>query len=150
MKSSDLFLFHDRKEKAQAGSAHNWNTLFLGASAVADIMADKYGVSKGDVLSSESQGTEGGKFKVGKCSSSFGGRFETLLIIDFREAVSGGEAGAGRDADRGRDEEVPRGGGDSAGRLRRAAQGQVGRHARTLFLLINATDFAIFTPGRAL
>ena len=45
----------NRKEKSQAGSAHNWNTLFLGASAVADLMADKYGVSKGDVLSSDTQ-----------------------------------------------------------------------------------------------
>ena len=32
------------KEKAQAQSTHNWNTLFLGASAVADLMADRYGV----------------------------------------------------------------------------------------------------------
>lgn len=48
----------NRKDKAQAGSAHNWNTLFLGASAVADLMADKYGVSKGDVLSSDSKGNE--------------------------------------------------------------------------------------------
>ena len=47
-----------KKEKAQAGSAHNWNTLFLGASAVADLMADKYGVSKGDVLSSDTQGKQ--------------------------------------------------------------------------------------------
>ena len=38
------------KEKASAGSSHNWNTLFLGASAVADLMADKYGVDKKDVV----------------------------------------------------------------------------------------------------
>ena len=38
------------KEKAQAGSSHNWNTLFLGTSAVADLMAEKYSVSKSDVL----------------------------------------------------------------------------------------------------
>ena len=38
------------KEKASANSSHNWNTLFLGASAVADLMADKYGVDKKDVV----------------------------------------------------------------------------------------------------
>ena len=32
------------KEKAKAQSSHNWNTLFLGSSAVADLMADRYGV----------------------------------------------------------------------------------------------------------
>ena len=32
------------KEKAKAESTHNWNTLFLGSSAVADLMADRYGV----------------------------------------------------------------------------------------------------------
>ena len=40
------------KEKSQAGSSHNWNTLFLGASAVADLMAEKYSVAKSDVLTS--------------------------------------------------------------------------------------------------
>ena len=34
----------DAKNKAKAESAHNWNTLFLGTSAVADLMADRYGV----------------------------------------------------------------------------------------------------------
>jgi len=32
------------KEKAKSQSSHNWNTLFLGSSAVADLMADRYGV----------------------------------------------------------------------------------------------------------
>ena len=41
------------KEKSQAGSSHNWNTLFLGSSVVADLVADKYGVSKQDVLSGD-------------------------------------------------------------------------------------------------
>lgn len=31
-------------------SAHNWNTLFVGANAVADAMASKYGTTKSDVL----------------------------------------------------------------------------------------------------
>ena len=38
------------KEKASAGSSHNWNTLFLGASAVADVVAKTYDVEKSDVL----------------------------------------------------------------------------------------------------
>ena len=32
------------QEKAKAESTHNWNSLFLGSSAVADLMADTYGV----------------------------------------------------------------------------------------------------------
>ena len=43
------------KEKSQAGSSHNWNTLFLGPSVVADLVAEKYGVSKQDVLSGDGQ-----------------------------------------------------------------------------------------------
>ena len=38
------------KAKKEAGSSHNWNSLFLGSSAVADIMSDKFNVSKEDVL----------------------------------------------------------------------------------------------------
>ena len=38
------------KLKKQANSSHNWNTLFLGASAVADLMSNQYNVEKKDVL----------------------------------------------------------------------------------------------------
>ena len=38
------------KLKKQAGSSHNWNTLFLGAQAVAEVMSDKYNVDKQEVL----------------------------------------------------------------------------------------------------
>ena len=31
-----------KEQKAQAGSSHNWNTLFLGANAVATLMAERY------------------------------------------------------------------------------------------------------------
>ena len=31
-------------------SSHNWNTLFLGANAVADVMAEKYDAKKSDIL----------------------------------------------------------------------------------------------------
>lgn len=42
------------KLKKTAGSAHNWNTLFLGGDAVANILAKKYGTSKEQVLDSTS------------------------------------------------------------------------------------------------
>ena len=45
--------FKKKKEaqlKASAGLSHNWNTLFLGGSAVADVLAEQYGVAKADVL----------------------------------------------------------------------------------------------------
>ncbi|CAH0391023.1 unnamed protein product [Bemisia tabaci] len=38
------------KLKKEAGSAHNWNTLFLGANAVADVIAETYNASKEDIL----------------------------------------------------------------------------------------------------
>ena len=43
--------------KKSAGSAHNWNTLFLGQNAVAEVMARTYGRSKEEVLDSRSGGT---------------------------------------------------------------------------------------------
>ena len=36
-------------------SSHNWNSLFLGANAVADVMAEKYGTSKSDLLNAVSR-----------------------------------------------------------------------------------------------
>jgi multiple RNA-binding domain-containing protein 1 len=38
------------KDKKQAGMSHNWNSLFLGASAVADLMSEKYNVAKADIV----------------------------------------------------------------------------------------------------
>lgn len=35
--------------KAEAGSSYNWNTLFLGQNAVADVMASTYNTSKENV-----------------------------------------------------------------------------------------------------
>lgn len=40
----------ENKQKSQAGSSHNWNSLFLGHDAVAEIIADTYGTSKKAVL----------------------------------------------------------------------------------------------------
>lgn len=33
-----------------AGSSHNWNSLFLGASTVAKVISDKYGISREEML----------------------------------------------------------------------------------------------------
>lgn len=42
-----------KEKKVRAGSWHNWNTLFMGSSAVVDLMADKYNKSKQEILHSE-------------------------------------------------------------------------------------------------
>lgn len=45
------------KLKQSAGSAHNWNTLFLGGNAVADLLAKRYGTTKEQILDSTGRGT---------------------------------------------------------------------------------------------
>lgn len=47
----------DLKLKQTAGSSHNWNTLFLGANAVANVLAKSYGTSKEHILDTSSGGT---------------------------------------------------------------------------------------------
>lgn len=42
------------QQKAISSSSHNWNTLFLGANAVADIMTQKYNTTKQNLLNPES------------------------------------------------------------------------------------------------
>ena len=37
------------KKKAEAASSHNWNTLFLGHNAVADLIAETYNTTKDKV-----------------------------------------------------------------------------------------------------
>nr|XP_003699323.1 PREDICTED: probable RNA-binding protein 19 [Megachile rotundata] len=44
------------KDKATAGSSHNWNTLFLGQNAVADAIASMYSTTKEKVLEDGSKG----------------------------------------------------------------------------------------------
>lgn len=54
---SDALNFKQKKAlklKKTAGSAHNWNTLFLGGDAVANILAKNYGTTKEQVLDSTS------------------------------------------------------------------------------------------------
>ena len=40
----------DAKKKSLSSHDHNWNTLFLGMNAVADVMADQYNTTKGSIL----------------------------------------------------------------------------------------------------
>lgn len=46
----DYKKFKEQKLKKEAGSSQNWNTLFLGANAVANILSNTYGHSKEDIL----------------------------------------------------------------------------------------------------
>lgn len=39
-----------KKLKQQAKSSHNWNVLFLGVNAVADVIAANYNTTKEDLL----------------------------------------------------------------------------------------------------
>lgn len=43
--------------KKSAQSAHNWNTLFLGTDAVAEVMAKQFGKTKDEILDTSSGGT---------------------------------------------------------------------------------------------
>ncbi|XP_055533590.1 probable RNA-binding protein 19 [Wyeomyia smithii] len=48
--------FKQKREKQQkklAQSSHNWNTLFMGENAIAEVVAKKYGKTKEEVLSTE-------------------------------------------------------------------------------------------------
>lgn len=63
------------KQKSMAASAHNWNTLFLGTNAVADVMAEKYGTSKSQILDAESKQSLGVRMALG----------ETQLVSETRD-----------------------------------------------------------------
>ncbi|XP_060724141.1 probable RNA-binding protein 19 [Tachysurus vachellii] len=65
----------DAKAKAASGSSHNWNTLFLGTSAVADVIAEKYNTTKSQVLDHESQGSLAVRMALG----------ETQIIQETRQ-----------------------------------------------------------------
>jgi len=57
---SDPKNFKDKKRKElkkTASSAHNWNTLFMGTNAVAEIISKVYGKSKEEVLESSTGGS---------------------------------------------------------------------------------------------
>lgn len=44
------FSWHPHTHLLAPSSSHNWNTLFLGTSAVADAIAEKYNITKSQVL----------------------------------------------------------------------------------------------------
>lgn len=46
----------DEEKKSEAGNAYNWNSLFLGANAVADVMSDKFNVKKSSLLTETKKG----------------------------------------------------------------------------------------------
>ncbi|KAM9858988.1 putative RNA-binding protein 19 isoform 2-T2 [Aulostomus maculatus] len=56
----------DAKNKALSSSSHNWNTLFLGTSAVADAIAEKYNTTKSRVLDHESKGSVAVRMALGE------------------------------------------------------------------------------------
>ncbi|KAG5876064.1 hypothetical protein JTB14_004423 [Gonioctena quinquepunctata] len=54
------------KQKAQAGSTHNWNSLFLGHDAVAEVIADTYGTTKEAVIGPEGKGSAAVRLALGE------------------------------------------------------------------------------------
>ena len=59
----------------KSGSAHNWNSLFLGSNAIADSMADRYDVEKSDLLDAEGNQSLAVRLALG----------ETQLVSETRE-----------------------------------------------------------------
>lgn len=54
------------KDKATAGSSHNWNSLFIGHNAVAAVIADQYGTSKEAVLDGRGKGSAAVRLALGE------------------------------------------------------------------------------------
>ncbi|CAG0884800.1 unnamed protein product [Darwinula stevensoni] len=75
---NDSMSFKQKKhlqQKAESNSSHNWNALFLGPNAVADIMAETYKTSKLKVLDPEGKGSVGVRLALG----------ETQIVAQTRE-----------------------------------------------------------------
>ncbi|XP_061842410.1 probable RNA-binding protein 19 [Nerophis lumbriciformis] len=56
----------DAKNKDSSSSSHNWNTLFVGTSAVADAIAEKYNTTKSHVLDHETKGSVAVRMALGE------------------------------------------------------------------------------------
>ncbi|MBN3300036.1 RBM19 protein, partial [Amia calva] len=56
----------DAKDKASSTSSNNWNSLFLGTSAVVDSIAEKYNTTKSKVLDHESRGSVAVRVALGE------------------------------------------------------------------------------------
>nr|XP_022906482.1 probable RNA-binding protein 19 [Onthophagus taurus] len=65
----------EKKQKAQAGSSHNWNSLFMGHDAVAEAMAGSYGTSKKAVLDPHGQSNAAVRLALG----------ETQIVTETRK-----------------------------------------------------------------
>ncbi|CAH1966721.1 unnamed protein product [Acanthoscelides obtectus] len=63
------------KQKAQAGSTHNWNSLFLGHDAVAEVVADAYGTTKEAVVGPDVHGSAAVRLALG----------ETQIVTETRK-----------------------------------------------------------------
>ncbi|XP_042146692.1 probable RNA-binding protein 19 isoform X1 [Ixodes scapularis] len=74
--------FKDKKEaeqKKSSGSGHNWNTLFLGANALADVMAERYDTSKQELLGTEMGDSVAVRMALG----------ETQVVTETKEFLQG-------------------------------------------------------------
>ncbi|KAM7436996.1 putative RNA-binding protein 19 [Porites harrisoni] len=56
----------DAKKKSLSSQDHNWNTLFLGMNAVADVMAEKYNTTKGGILDGASSSSLAVRMALGE------------------------------------------------------------------------------------
>ncbi|KAM3938028.1 putative RNA-binding protein 19 [Leptodactylus fuscus] len=63
------------KDKVNSSSSHNWNTLFMGTSSVAEVIAQKYNTSKSQVLDHEGKGSVAVRVALG----------ETQIVQDVRQ-----------------------------------------------------------------
>ncbi|KAI1291964.1 putative RNA-binding protein 19 [Halotydeus destructor] len=76
---SDVSSFKEKQQKEKKDEANlskNWNTLFLGADAVAEVMAEKFGVSKTDlVANTDTKGSVAVRMALG----------ETQLVNETRK-----------------------------------------------------------------
>ncbi|CAH1107316.1 unnamed protein product [Psylliodes chrysocephalus] len=54
------------QQKAQAGSSHNWNSLFVGHDAVAEVIADSFGTTKKAVIGPEGKGSAAVRLALGE------------------------------------------------------------------------------------
>ncbi|XP_033748627.1 probable RNA-binding protein 19 [Pecten maximus] len=63
------------KQKALAGSSHNWNSLFLGANTVADVLAEKYSTEKSHILDAQAKQSLGVRMALG----------ETQIVAETRD-----------------------------------------------------------------
>ena len=65
----------EAEQKTLSASSHNWNALFLGQNAVADVMASKMNTAKSNILDAESSKSVAVRMALG----------ETEIVSDTRE-----------------------------------------------------------------